>query len=142
MSSPTLRAAADLGLPSSGPGRLAGWAPRLGALVVDWTVSYLAAWAVLGRGGGLRGAATLLPLALFTLGCWAGTALLAGTLGQLLAGVRVVRADPRERGRLVDPLHAALRAVLLALVVPAVITDSDRRGLHDRAAGTVVVSRR
>jgi len=34
-----------------------------------------------------------------------------------------------------------LRTVLLAALVPAVVWDRDRRGLHDRAAGTVVVVR-
>lgn len=41
-------------------------------------------------------------------------------------------------GRPVGPLRALLRAVLLALVVPALIMDDERRGLHDRAAGTIV----
>jgi len=36
--------------------------------------------------------------------------------------------------------RALLRGVLLALVVPALIMDHDRRGLHDRAAGTIVVA--
>jgi uncharacterized RDD family membrane protein YckC len=43
-------------------------------------------------------------------------------------------------GRPVGIPRALLRGVLLALVVPALIMDGDRRGLHDRAAGTVVVS--
>jgi uncharacterized RDD family membrane protein YckC len=33
---------------------------------------------------------------------------------------------------------AALRGLLLALVIPALMLDSDRRGLHDRVAGTVI----
>jgi uncharacterized RDD family membrane protein YckC len=41
-------------------------------------------------------------------------------------------------GRPVGPLRALLRAVLLALVVPALIMDNLRRGLHDRVAGTIV----
>ncbi|HEX6872384.1 MAG TPA: RDD family protein, partial [Micromonosporaceae bacterium] len=35
--------------------------------------------------------------------------------------------------------RALLRGFLLALVVPGLIMDSNRRGLHDRAAGSVVV---
>ncbi|MCU1514874.1 MAG: hypothetical protein JWO10_1964, partial [Microbacteriaceae bacterium] len=35
----------------------------------------------------------------------------------------------------------ALRTVLLSLVIPAVIWDLDQRGLHDKAAGTVLVRR-
>jgi hypothetical protein len=33
-----------------------------------------------------------------------------------------------------------LRGILLALVIPAVIMDDLRRGLHDRAAGSIVVA--
>jgi uncharacterized RDD family membrane protein YckC len=36
--------------------------------------------------------------------------------------------------------RAALRALLLCLVVPGLIMDKNRRGLHDRAAGSVVLS--
>jgi len=35
----------------------------------------------------------------------------------------------------------ALRTVLLCLAVPAVIWDTDQRGLHDRLSGTVLVRR-
>jgi len=35
--------------------------------------------------------------------------------------------------------RAALRGLLLVLVVPALIMDGDRRGLHDKAAGTVMI---
>ena len=34
---------------------------------------------------------------------------------------------------------AAPRFVLLCLLIPALISDRDGRGLHDQAAGTVVV---
>ena len=37
--------------------------------------------------------------------------------------------------------RAFVRAILLALLVPAVIMDADRRGLHDRAANSVVIQR-
>jgi uncharacterized RDD family membrane protein YckC len=35
-----------------------------------------------------------------------------------------------------------VRTVLLCLVIPAFIWDRDGRGLHDKAAGTVVVRAR
>ena len=34
-----------------------------------------------------------------------------------------------------------VRTVLLCLVIPAVIWDADQRGLHDKAAGTVLLRR-
>ena len=36
---------------------------------------------------------------------------------------------------------AVVRALLIALAVPPVLADEDQRGLHDRAAGTVLVRR-
>jgi uncharacterized RDD family membrane protein YckC len=36
---------------------------------------------------------------------------------------------------------AGLRIALILLVLPAVIWDNDNRGLHDKAAGTVLVLR-
>jgi uncharacterized RDD family membrane protein YckC len=43
-------------------------------------------------------------------------------------------------GGAIGVLRALLRSVLLALVVPALIMNSLRRGLHDRAAGSIVVT--
>jgi uncharacterized RDD family membrane protein YckC len=63
------------------------------------------------------------------------TWLLTGSFGQRLLGLRVVRVDG---GRLGLP-RIVLRTLLLCLVIPAVIWDSHGRGLHDRAAGSIVV---
>jgi hypothetical protein len=40
------------------------------------------------------------------------------------------------------PGRRALRALLLCLFVPALVMDADSRGLHDRAARSVVVKDR
>jgi uncharacterized RDD family membrane protein YckC len=63
------------------------------------------------------------------------TWLLMGSFGQRLLGLRVVRVDG---GRLSLP-RIVLRTLLLCLVIPAVVMDSDGRGLHDRAVGSIVV---
>jgi len=34
-----------------------------------------------------------------------------------------------------------LRPLLIALVIPALIYDRDRRGVHDRLVGTILVTR-
>jgi hypothetical protein len=39
------------------------------------------------------------------------------------------------------PVRAAVRTVLLCLVIPAVVWDDQGRSMHDRAAGTVIVRR-
>jgi uncharacterized RDD family membrane protein YckC len=58
------------------------------------------------------------------------------TLGMSLARLRAVSAV--DGGAIGIP-RGLLRGLLLALLVPAVIMDGDRRGLHDRAAGSIVV---
>ena len=58
------------------------------------------------------------------------------TPGMALARIRCVSiAD----GGAVGIPRALIRALLLALVIPAVISDGDGRGLHDRAAKSIVV---
>lgn len=59
------------------------------------------------------------------------------TLGMSLARLRAVSVV--DGGAIGIP-RGLLRGFLLALLVPAVIMDGDRRGLHDRAAGSIVVA--
>lgn len=117
------------GRPRNGPGSVATLLRRAAALLVDWLLALLVA------GTFLEGLGPLGPLAVFVV----VQVLLVGSLGYAvghrLLGLVVVGADGRRAG-----LAAALgRTVLLALVVPALVTDEDGRGLHDRAAGTTVV---
>lgn len=61
-----------------------------------------------------------------------------GSFGQLLARIAVFRLDAQPLGF----ARALLRAALVCLALPPLIIGSDRRGLHDLAAGTVVIRRR
>jgi uncharacterized RDD family membrane protein YckC len=63
------------------------------------------------------------------------TALTGFTVGMRLLGLRVMRLD----GKPVGFGWAFVRTLLLLTVIPALITDYHRRGLHDRAANTIVV---
>jgi uncharacterized RDD family membrane protein YckC len=57
------------------------------------------------------------------------------TIGKRLLGIRVIRVG----GGRVGFGWAALRTLLLLTVLPPLFTNRDLRGLHDRAADTVVV---
>ena len=58
----------------------------------------------------------------------------------LAPGSGVVRLRDVERAVRPPGVGAAIvRTLLLCLVVPAVVWDADGRGLHDSAAGTVIV---
>ena len=63
--------------------------------------------------------------------------LFAQTPGMFLSRIRCVSVDT---GGPVGVFRAGLRGLLLILVIPGLIMDERRRGLHDRAAGTIVVS--
>jgi uncharacterized RDD family membrane protein YckC len=64
--------------------------------------------------------------------------LFAQTPGMKLTSIRCVRVG--TGGAPGIPL-ALLRGVLLALVIPGLVMDGQRRGLHDRAAGTIMTGR-
>lgn len=53
--------------------------------------------------------------------------------------VRSIRCVSVTTGGPIGVPRAALRGILLCLVIPAVIMDGDRRGLHDRLTGSVIV---
>jgi uncharacterized RDD family membrane protein YckC len=53
-----------------------------------------------------------------------------------LVGIRVIRLDT---GGPLGLWRAMVRAALLVAFIPALITNRDNRGLHDLAAGAVVV---
>jgi uncharacterized RDD family membrane protein YckC len=58
------------------------------------------------------------------------------TFGKRLFNIRVIRVDGDG---LASFKWILLRTVLLGTLIPAVVWDRDRRGLHDKASGTVVV---
>jgi uncharacterized RDD family membrane protein YckC len=122
------------GLPQSGSRSAGGVVKRLGALVIDWVMCALIALAVLG-GDKNPSSVQYLTLGIFAAEIFLLTALTGFTVGKRLLGLRVARLD----GNPVGFYRALLRTVLFLLVVPPLVLDADLRGLHDRAAGTIVI---
>jgi uncharacterized RDD family membrane protein YckC len=110
---------------------LASLPRRFGALVVDWLLCLLIA----GFFGPLQ--ASLWPSVVLVF----EYAFFIGLFGQT-PGMRVarVRCAPVAGDGVIGVPRAALRGLLLCLVVPALVMGRDRRGLHDRAAGSVMVA--
>jgi uncharacterized RDD family membrane protein YckC len=111
---------------------------------VDWTVATLVAFIL------FRPSAPSVFELVSELPAWAQPALFAtmnvllvstigSTIGHRLLGLQV-RVVAHAAGT-VGFARGAVRTLLLCLVIPAVVWDSDGRGLHDRAAGTVIVRR-
>lgn len=127
-----------LGLPESGPGCVARFGRRLGALLIDWLIAYGLA--------GLAASLGLLSLNMLSsavLAVWfvlgvISVRLFGFTPGQLALGLRVASIDRRIH---VGIGRAAVRGLLIALVIPALFTDSDLRGYQDRFTNTAVVRR-
>ena len=115
------------GLPANGPRSVAGMGRRLGALLIDWAVCTLIATALFHD--------QYWTLVVFAVQDYLLTALTGLTLGKRLTGIRVARLD----GRPVGLGWGLVRTLLLLTVIPPLITDRDLRGLHDRAANTVVI---
>lgn len=121
-------------MPPAGSGALAPWGRRLVAVVVDWLLCELIAVGLLGAELGKGGPGSFLPLAVFAVENLLLVSTLGSTVGHRLMGLRV-----RQVGPGFFPLQVAVRTALLCLFLPALFTDADGRGLHDRAAGTAIV---
>jgi uncharacterized RDD family membrane protein YckC len=118
--------------PAGGFGEPPSLGRRFGALVVDWALCLLIStlYGDPARDGWPP------PLALIVVyGIFIG--LFAQTPGMAIARLRCVAVV--DGGR-IGVFRALLRGLLLCLVVPALIMDERRRGLHDRAAGSIVIS--
>lgn len=121
-----------IGLPDTGPGSVGRVGRRLAALAIDWAAAMLIAL--------LFAPYDSLQYSWITLGIFALMQVLfiptiGGSVGHRAVGLRVVPVV----GGWVGPWRPVVRTLLLVIVVPAVIWDSDQRGFHDKVAGTVLI---
>lgn len=117
-----------LGLPESGPGSLAPFGRRFAALCVDWLPCSILAQVLTSNPG-------LSALVLFALLTVVSLIAFGRTPGHAALGLRVTMLDGSRPG----PAAALVRTILLCLVVPPLLTNADGRGLHDRAAATLIL---
>jgi uncharacterized RDD family membrane protein YckC len=115
------------GLPEQGPMSVASMGRRMMALLIDWLLSMLIAYWLTGS--------QFWTIAVFAVEVFVLTALTGCTVGKRLLGIRVMRTG----GGLVGFRWALVRTAILLTVVPPLFSDRDLRGLHDRAADTIVV---
>lgn len=117
-----------LGLPEDGPGSIAKLGRRFGAIAIDWACAVVISVAFFEYAALATTIVFIVVQSLFipTIG---------GSPGHRILGMRVLRVG----GGWTSLWRPIVRSVLVALVIPAVIWDADNRGLHDKAAGTVLV---
>lgn len=127
-----------LGLPASGSGSVARFGRRLAALAIDVVSAAVIGYAFFHHVDAVTGMTVADPIAanlIFAAVQLVFLPTLGGSPGHRLLGLRLVRTD----GSWVGLWRPVVRTALLFLVVPAVIWDADQRGLHDKAAGTVLI---
>lgn len=127
-----------IGLPRTGSGSIAHLGRRFGALAIDLAAATLIAYAFFGYTDAVTGMRFADPLAAnitFFVIQVLFIPTIGGSPGHRILGMRIVRVG----GYWTGVWRPVLRTVLLMLVLPAVIWNADNRGLHDQAAGTVLV---
>lgn len=125
---------ARLGLPADGPGSVASTGSRGAGFVVDMVVCGLIGGLGVFFDAGPRARNLIGVVAIVLLyACLLPTT--GQTYGMRLTGIRVQRLS----GGPITFVRAFVRGLLVVLLLPALFTDRDGRGLHDRAAGSVVV---
>jgi len=115
------------GLPEDGPASVPGLGRRLAALFIDWVCCALIATGLLHS--------QYWTLAIFGAETYILLVLTGTTIGKRVLGMRVARLD----GKRIGLGWGLVRTILLLAVVPPLVIDRDRRGLHDKAANTIVV---
>jgi hypothetical protein len=111
---------------------------RIAALFVDWLIAYGLAALLMTFGIGTTATlSTAVLVVWFVLGA-VSLRLFGFTPGQFALGLLVIPVDGRQH---VGFGRALVRGVLIAVVIPALITDADGRGLQDKVTNTAVVRR-
>jgi hypothetical protein len=119
-----------IGLPETGSRSVARLGRRLAGIAIDWGIAV----AISAGFFNYDSRATLLVFVgmqvLFTI-------VINASIGHAVLGMRVVPLA----GGLLGVWRPIVRSLLIALVIPAMLWDQNQRGLHDRAAGTVLLRR-
>lgn len=129
--------APDSVLPSSGPGSPASWPRRFVALALDWVAANVAAFVIFGaQVWRPEDGWSWMPLVSWFVLVWLSTAFTGASLGQWMLRIRIFRLS----GQRVGLVPAAIRTALILLVIPPLVADADKRGLHDLATNTAAVN--
>ena len=102
------------------------WGRRIGAVAVDWAACMAISY-------GFFGGDAMVILGIFAAENLLLVATLGSTLGHRIFGLRVTRDDGVPY---VGVPKALGRTALLLILVPAFVTESDGRGMHDSVVGT------
>lgn len=119
-----------LGLPADGPRSVGRVGRRLLAICIDWALASLPAYLLIGGPQAMWWHSLIFMLMQIVF-----VPTIGGSLGHRIVGLQVVPLS----GGWVGVWRPIVRAVLVTLVIPALVWDSDQRGFHDKIAGTVLI---
>ncbi|MDO9590844.1 MAG: RDD family protein [Microcella sp.] len=119
-----------LGLPETGPRSVGRLGRRVGAITIDWMIAVVISAAFFSY-------RPLVTLAIFVGLQVIMTVVINASIGHAMLGLRVVPIE----GGLLGVWRPFLRALLIALVIPALVWDENNRGLHDRLTRTILLQR-
>lgn len=120
-----------LGLPSSGVRSVARIGRRFAAIAIDWGIAMVLTLLVPVQGS----ATSLVTLGIFAIMQIVFIPTIGGSVGHRLLGMRVVPIA----GGWVGFWRPIVRTLLVVIVIPVIVWDSDQRGFHDKIAGTVLI---
>lgn len=128
---PSLWPGERLGLPQEGQFSIARIGRRIGAIIIDWLCALMITTIIPvseNYEGFVTGGIFFLLQILFipTIG---------GSIGHRLFGMRIIRLG----GGWVGLWRPLVRTLLIMLILPVLVWDSDQRGFHDKVAGTALV---
>ncbi|MBO1901892.1 RDD family protein [Leucobacter weissii] len=121
-----------LGLPEQGPRSVARIGRRLLGIMIDWGIAMLISLLFAPYASQTY---SWVNIVVFVVMQVLFIPTIGGSIGHRIVGLRVVPIA----GGWVGPWRPILRTLLLALVIPVLVWDSDQRGFHDKIAGTVLV---
>ncbi len=129
---------ARLGLTPRGAGSVARVGRRIAALAIDIACAGLIGYAFFSHplaGSGIAVADPWATNLVFAAVQVVFLPTIGASPGHRLLGLRLVMV----RGGWLGLWRPVVRTALLFLIIPALIWDADQRGLHDKAAGTVLI---
>ena len=120
-----------LGLPNEGQLSIARFGRRLGAILFDWFCALMITM-LFPVAEVLEG---LVTGAIFAIMQVIFIPTTGGSIGHRIFGLRIIKLG----GGWVGAWRPLVRTVLLMLIIPVLVWDSDQRGFHDKIAGTALV---
>jgi len=110
---------------------------RILALIIDWASAILVVQVIPNAPEYGTQRNSLLTLIIFALEVILFTWLMGASFGQRIVGLRVKDFIKDSNPRL---LQSIFRTLLIVLIIPPLLADSDGRGLHDRLAKTKITN--